>query len=75
VDVSDFVNKFVYEKGRGLGEANHSRRNFTAAAAAFLQEIGTSDVRGIHQALDQIFQSLSRPHHTSYQTLPTSRVS
>jgi hypothetical protein len=48
VDVSDFVNKFVYENGRGLGEANHSRRNFTAAAAAFLQEIGTSDMRGIH---------------------------
>jgi hypothetical protein len=74
-DVSDFVNKFVYEKGRGLGEANHNRRNFTAAAAAFVQEIGTSDVEGIHQALGKLFQTLSRPHHTACQTLPTSRVS
>jgi hypothetical protein len=63
VDVRAFVNKFVYEKDQGLDEANHNKRKFSAAAAAFVQEIGTSDVRGIHQALDKLFQSLSRPHH------------
>jgi hypothetical protein len=31
-DVSDFVNKFIYEKDRGSGEANHNRRNYSRSA-------------------------------------------
>jgi len=62
-EVTQFVSKYVYEKDLGLRQTSYHKRNFTAAASAFLEEMGSADVLGIHQALDLLFQSLSRHHH------------
>jgi len=62
-ELKEFINRHVYEIDKGLNESNHNKRQFTAAAAACMDEIRVQDKQAIHQAFDVIFASLSRPHH------------
>jgi hypothetical protein len=60
--INSFIDKYIYNTGKGLG-AKHPSREFTDAAADIIKVLGTADVRGIHQSLDRVFQDASAPHH------------